>query len=67
MPYIENDTSSSSESDSSEEEVDTHRPPSPPPVKLLTEGEMNAIGAKILRAELMGNEVCIITRLEESY
>ena len=42
-------SSSSSESSSEEEEA--------PPVRILSEQEMNEIGAKIIRAEIMGNEV----------
>ncbi|XP_064636752.1 CWF19-like protein 2 [Lineus longissimus] len=43
------DSSSSEPSESSEEEV-------PPQVPILSEQEMNTLGAKIVKAELMGNE-----------
>ncbi|XP_072040204.1 CWF19-like protein 2 isoform X2 [Amphiura filiformis] len=54
--------SSSSSSSEGEDESDKRRkrsptpPPPPPPVKLLSESEMNQLGAKIVKAELMGNE-----------
>ncbi|XP_076101771.1 CWF19-like protein 2 [Mytilus galloprovincialis] len=48
-------SSSSSSSESSEEEEPEEDTPKSPPVKLLTEQEMNQLGAKIVRAELMGD------------
>ncbi|CAC5398373.1 CWF19-like protein 2 homolog,CWF19-like protein 2 [Mytilus coruscus] len=48
-------SSSSSSSESSEEEESEEDTPKSPPVKLLTEQEMNQLGAKIVRAELMGD------------
>ncbi|KAK7495124.1 hypothetical protein BaRGS_00013534 [Batillaria attramentaria] len=54
----EGDSSSSSDSSSSESEVEEQAPSrdEAPPVRILSEDEMNALGAKILRAELMGDE-----------
>lgn len=52
------ESSSSSESDSSSDTED-ERSPSPPP-RSLSEAEMNQLGAKIVRAELMGNEVRLL-------
>nr|KAG5705361.1 hypothetical protein BaRGS_011133 [Batillaria attramentaria] len=51
-------SSSSSDSSSSESEVEEQAPSrdEAPPVRILSEDEMNALGAKILRAELMGDE-----------
>ena len=46
--------SSSSESEH-EENMSSVRQPSPP--KLLTEQEMNQLGAKLVKAEIMGNQV----------
>lgn len=59
---------SSSSSSSSDEETETGKPSKPtavpltiaetkPVVRPLSEQEMNQLGAKILKAELMGNEV----------
>ncbi|XP_013392570.1 CWF19-like protein 2 [Lingula anatina] len=52
-------TSSSSESES-EEEVPKEKSRSPPPpaprIEILTEQQMNELGAKLLKAELMGNQ-----------
>jgi len=31
------------------------------PARLLTDEELNQLGAKILRAEMMGDEVCFIS------
>ncbi len=53
--YFLIDSSSSSASESESE--GTPPPPPPPPVKLLTEEEMNKLGAKIVKAEIMGNQV----------
>ncbi|XP_078684513.1 CWF19-like protein 2 [Branchiostoma floridae x Branchiostoma belcheri] len=52
QPEKPRDTESSS-SDSSSEDED--RSPSPP-VRILSEEEMNSLGAKLVKAELMGNE-----------
>ncbi|KAI8495426.1 hypothetical protein Bbelb_268810 [Branchiostoma belcheri] len=52
QPENPRDTESSS-SDSSSEDED--RSPSPP-VRILSEEEMNSLGAKLVKAELMGNE-----------
>lgn len=58
--------SSQSESESSSEEeeeegISSHAAsasqPAPTPPKILSEEEMNRLGAKVLRAEMMGNEV----------
>ena len=53
---------SSSDSHSSEESAqdgESSRSPEPEvKVRVLTEKEMNELGAKILKAELMGNQVC---------
>ncbi|XP_022098963.1 CWF19-like protein 2 [Acanthaster planci] len=50
----ESSSSSGSESDSS---VDTEREKNPsPPLRILSDAEMNQLGAKIVKAELMGNE-----------
>ncbi|XP_071951636.1 CWF19-like protein 2 [Antedon mediterranea] len=55
--YSNSGSSSSSEDGSGSGSSDSEeRSPSPPPVRILTEQEMNQLGAKILRAELMGNE-----------
>ena len=52
--------SSSSESESSESEgSEEEEKPKVPEIKLLTEQEMNQLGAKIVRAELMGDDVNI--------
>ncbi|XP_038055483.1 CWF19-like protein 2 [Patiria miniata] len=50
----ESSSSSGSESDSSSDS-ESERSPSPPP-RILSEAEMNQLGAKIVKAELMGNE-----------
>ncbi|XP_033631747.1 CWF19-like protein 2 [Asterias rubens] len=53
-PPTSESSSSSSESDSSSD-TEGEKSPSPPP-RSLSEAEMNQLGAKIVRAELMGNE-----------
>lgn len=56
--------SSSSESESSESEgSEEEEKPKVPEIKLLTEQEMNQLGAKIVRAELMGDDVNIYSKL----
>lgn len=52
------DSSSSKDSSSSESsaEEESPREVEPPAPRILSEDEMNALGAKILRAELMGDE-----------
>lgn len=50
-------SSPSRKSSDSEDEVSFHDEPPTVTVAILSEDEMNAIGAKILRAELMGDEV----------
>ena len=60
--FISDSGSAQSESESSsEEEEQTSSPatsqPAHAPPKILTEEEMNRLGAKVLRAEMMGNEV----------
>ena len=54
-------SSSDSDSDSSDSDRSQSQeaPPSPPPapVKVLTEEELNDLAAKILRAEIMGDDV----------
>ncbi|PVD27440.1 hypothetical protein C0Q70_12599 [Pomacea canaliculata] len=47
--------SSSGDESSSEENRQTERKPQIPAVTILSEGDMNALGAKILRAEMMGD------------
>lgn len=51
-------SSESEESENSEEES-VHLAQKEPtlPTKIITESDLNALGAKIMRAELMGNEV----------
>lgn len=58
--YFLGTSSSSSSSESSEEEEPEEDTPKSPPVKLLTEQEMNQLGAKIVRAELMGDMVGLL-------
>ncbi|CAH1268410.1 CWF19L2 [Branchiostoma lanceolatum] len=53
----EPESSSSDSSSDSEDEAPTGRDRSPsPPVRILSEEEMNSLGAKLVKAELMGNE-----------
>lgn len=49
-------TSSSSENDSSDSEASEEKKSASPQIKVLSEQEMNQLGAKIVRAELMGDE-----------
>ena len=57
---LDSSSSSSSSSDSEEEEEQERhqREKSPSPeVEVLTEQQMNELGAKIIKAEIMGNQV----------
>ncbi|XP_033111020.1 CWF19-like protein 2 [Anneissia japonica] len=54
--YSSSSSSGSADDSGSESDDSEERSPSPEPVRILTEEEMNQLGAKILRAELMGNE-----------
>ena len=61
MPSVSSDSSDSTDSESSPEK-NTDKPPQQETepaaiIKPLSEQEMNQLGAKILKAELMGNEV----------
>ncbi|XP_060068862.1 CWF19-like protein 2 [Ylistrum balloti] len=50
------ESSASSESESDQEEAITKKPVIKQEIKILTEQEMNQLGAKLVKAELMGNE-----------
>ena len=55
---LDSSSSSSSSSDSEEGEEQPQREKSPSPeVEILTEQQMNELGAKIIKAEIMGNQV----------
>ena len=56
-PESETDSSSSSEGEAEAEEKRTVVIPA----KKITEKDLNDIGAKIVKAEIMGNEVCVVT------
>ncbi len=60
--YFSIDSSSSSESESE----GSSPPPPAPRVKLLTEEEMNKLGAKIVKAEIMGNQVSFYKNLGQT-
>lgn len=53
-------SSPDTESTSSEEEEDNPLVTRPPPPKVLSEKEMNELAAKVLKAEIMGNQVHIL-------
>ena len=67
--FLTESSSSSSESETSssdtegEMEGQSTEQQEPPP-KILTEQEMNQLGAKLVRAELMGNEVLKLAYIE---
>ena len=68
--FLDSSSDSSSSSSSSESEAEPERkstPEPPPPVKILTEKEMNQLGAKIVRAELMGNAVSNVDKVWIKY
>ena len=54
------EVSESDSSPSSEEEEEDKQERVNIPVKEITETDLNEIGAKIVKAEIMGNEVCIV-------
>ncbi|PVD27441.1 hypothetical protein C0Q70_12600 [Pomacea canaliculata] len=60
-------SSSSGDELSSEEKRQTERKPQIPAVTILSEGDMNALGAKILRAEMMGDTVSASIIIAESH
>lgn len=60
-------SSSSGDELSSEEKRQTERKPQIPAVTVLSEGDMNALGAKILRAEMMGDTVSASIIIAESH
>jgi len=54
---------SDSSSSSTRKKAGGQSPPQPV-VQLLSEAEMNALGAKIVKAEIMGNEVAVFIFME---
>ena len=50
-------SSSSSDDEGSDDDAEVAAAPTPPRVVILSEKEMNELAAKIIRAELMGDEV----------
>ena len=55
-----NEVSGSESSSSSEAEEEEEKERIILPAKQITETDLNEIGAKIVKAEIMGNEVCIV-------
>ena len=55
----ESESSSSSEAEEEEKQERINIP-----VKKITEADLNEIGAKIVKAEIMGNEVCIVEKVD---
>ena len=54
----ESESSSSSEAEEEEKQERVNIP-----AKKITEADLNEIGAKIVKAEIMGNEVCIVEKV----
>ena len=57
FPGESNSESESSNSDSESDHSESQETKEEPPVVILSEDEMNKLGAKIMKAELMGNQV----------